>query len=147
MHNYYISTQGIMPLFFDFLIAIDDPIHDFLEVVDSLNIIKYKNQAAKIKPGRSAYSFEDTFKAVLFGFMEEGYSSLRKLENKCKTDIRYIMLMNGWQTVGIIKHDKEYKRTVRRGKKQAELEIFLVCIGFNLAKCHNKKKRDLKSVS
>ena len=80
---------------FDFLIPIDDPIHDFLEVIDSLNILKYKNKAAKIKPGRPAYSFENMFKTVLFGFMDEGYSLLRKLENKCKTDVRYMMLMNG----------------------------------------------------
>lgn len=95
MHNYCTAIQGTMPLFFDFLIPMDDPIHDFLEVIDSLNILKYKNKAAKIKPGRPAYSFEDMFKTVLFGFMEEGYSSIRELENKCKTDVRYMMLMNG----------------------------------------------------
>jgi len=44
-------------------------------------------------------------------------------------------------TFGIMKHDRWYKRIVRRGIKSVRLEVFLVCIGQNLYKYHNKKMR------
>jgi hypothetical protein len=44
-------------------------------------------------------------------------------------------------TFGIMKNDRWYKRIVRRGIKSVRLEIFLVSIGQNLYKYHNKKMR------
>ena len=44
-------------------------------------------------------------------------------------------------TFGIIKHDRWYKRIVRRGIKSVQLEVILVSIGHNLYKYHNKKNR------
>lgn len=46
-------------------------------------------------------------------------------------------------TFGIIKNDRWYKRIVRRGIKSVRLELFLVSIGHNLYKFHNKQKRNL----
>lgn len=42
---------------------------------------------------------------------------------------------------GIMKHDRWYKRIVRKGIKSVRLELFLVSIGQNLYKYHNKKMR------
>ena len=44
-------------------------------------------------------------------------------------------------TFGILKNDRWYKRIVRRGIKTVQLEIFLVSIGHNLYKYHNKQMR------
>ena len=44
-------------------------------------------------------------------------------------------------TFGIIKQDRWYKRIVRKGIKAVQLEVFLVSIGHNLYKYHNKKRR------
>jgi hypothetical protein len=44
-------------------------------------------------------------------------------------------------TFGIMKNDRNYKRIVRRGIKSVSLEVFLVSIGQNLYKYHNKKMR------
>ncbi len=44
-------------------------------------------------------------------------------------------------TFGIMKNDRWYKRIVRRGINSVRLEVFLVSIGQNLYKYHNKKKR------
>ena len=44
-------------------------------------------------------------------------------------------------TFGIIKNDRWYKRIVRRGLESVRLEVFLVSIGQNLYKFHNKKLR------
>lgn len=41
----------------------------------------------------------------------------------------------------IMKNDRWYKRIVRRGIKSVRFEIFLVSIGQNLYKYHNKKMR------
>ena len=40
-------------------------------------------------------------------------------------------------TFGIMKYDRWYKRTVRRGLESVRLELFLVSIGHNLYKYHN----------
>lgn len=42
---------------------------------------------------------------------------------------------------GVMKYDRWYKRMVRRGQLKVELEIYLVSIGFNLHKFHNKLNR------
>ena len=44
-------------------------------------------------------------------------------------------------TFGILKNDRWYKRIVRRGIKSVRAEIFLVSIGHNLYKYHNKQMR------
>ena len=44
-------------------------------------------------------------------------------------------------TFGIMKYDRWYKRTVRKSKTSVELEIYLVSIGHNLYKYHNKQER------
>ena len=44
-------------------------------------------------------------------------------------------------TFGIMKNDRWYKRIVRRGINSVQLEVFLVSIGHNLYKYHNKQMR------
>ncbi|SHK41088.1 Transposase DDE domain-containing protein, partial [Selenomonas ruminantium] len=44
-------------------------------------------------------------------------------------------------TFGVMKYDRWYKRVVRKGMEQVRLEIFLVSIGHNLYKYHNKINR------
>ena len=45
-------------------------------------------------------------------------------------------------TFGIMKNDRWYKRIVRRGIKSVQLEVFLVSIGHNLYKYHDKKMKN-----
>ena len=44
-------------------------------------------------------------------------------------------------TFGVMKYDRWYKRTVRKGLDSVRLELFLVSIGHNLYKFHNKQMR------
>ena len=44
-------------------------------------------------------------------------------------------------TFGIMKNDRCYSRIVRRGIESVRLEVFLVSIGQNLYKFHNKQKK------
>ena len=48
-------------------------------------------------------------------------------------------------TFGIMKHDRWYKRIVRKGIESVFLEVLLVSIGHNLYKYHNKKNRANKA--
>ncbi|MFR3882280.1 MAG: transposase [Lachnospiraceae bacterium] len=53
----------------------------------------------------------------------------------------YLQTFSHSLTFGIIKNDRWYKRIVRRGIKSVLLEVFLVSIGHNLYKYHNKQKK------
>ena len=48
-------------------------------------------------------------------------------------------------TFGIMKHDRWYKRIVRRGIESVRLEVLLVSIGQNLYKYRNKKMKQLQA--
>ena len=48
-------------------------------------------------------------------------------------------------TLGIMKNDRWYKRIVRRGINSVRLEVFLVSIGHNLYKYHNKQMKSKKA--
>lgn len=65
---YYSPRQGRLPLFITDFLDICDPVLAF----DSVNMLK----------------------TILFGFMDTGYASLRELEDRCRTNIRYIYLMD-----------------------------------------------------
>ena len=48
-------------------------------------------------------------------------------------------------TFGVMKNDRWYSRIVRRGIECVRLEVFLVSIGQNLYKFHNKQMRKSKA--
>ena len=48
-------------------------------------------------------------------------------------------------TFGIVKQDRSYRRINRKGIKFVLLEIYLLSIGFNLYKFHNKKLKKKKA--
>ena len=66
---------------------------------------------------------------------------IRNLESIQGALLRMNRSIQAEGTFGIIKNDRWYKRIVRRGIKSVRLELFLVSIGHNLYKYHNKKIR------
>ena len=44
---------------------------------------------------------------------------------------------------GILKQDRHYRRIVRKGLDKVKLESYIIALGFNFYKLHNKKKRNL----
>lgn len=73
-------------------IDISDPVFTLYEVIRHLDLSKYFSSSNR-SPGRPPYDPVKLLSIVLFSFMEEGYCSLRKMEKLCRTDIRYIWLM------------------------------------------------------
>lgn len=92
--NYYSPKQGRLPLFITDFLDICDPVLAFDKIMEEIEIKKYLKPEPAFKLGRPGYNRVNMLKTVLFGFMDTGYASLRELEDRCKTNIRYMYLMD-----------------------------------------------------
>ena len=72
---------------------ISDSVMIFDRLMEEINIEQYLKAPAENKAGRRGYNSVKMLKTVLFGFMDEGYISLRKLEENCRVNLRYMYLM------------------------------------------------------
>ena len=81
-----------LPLEISKIIEITDPVYSFCEILDNIDLKKYL-AIPKSKTGRKRYNSEILLKIILFAFMEKGYASLREIEKLCKTDIRFMWLL------------------------------------------------------
>lgn len=75
------------------IIEISDPVYSFCEIIDCIDLNSYFVKKG-YKTGRSRYNRINLLKIILFSFMENGYLSLRGIEKSCKTDIRYMYLLD-----------------------------------------------------
>ena len=55
---------------------------------------KYLKEIPKHEMGRLRYNPVSMLKTILFGFMTNGYVSLRELEDSCKVNLRFMYLMD-----------------------------------------------------
>ena len=83
-----------IPLDLEKIIEITDPIYTFNEIIEQIDLTKFYKGKMSIK-GRPRYDAEKIMKVALFAFMENGYASLRNIEKLCRTDVRYIWLLDG----------------------------------------------------
>ena len=93
-NTYYNPKQGRLPLFITDVLDICDPVLAFDKIMEEIEIAKYLKPEPYNKVGRPGYNRVNMLKTVLFGFMDTGYASLRELEDRCKTNIRYMYLMD-----------------------------------------------------
>ncbi|MBO4359732.1 MAG: IS1182 family transposase [Eubacteriaceae bacterium] len=89
----YTSYQLKLPIDLSYAIDFSDPVFTFREVIDQLDLQKYFSSDTH-STGRPSYDPGKLLKVILFSFMENGYCSLRSIERSCKTDIRYIWLLD-----------------------------------------------------
>ena len=92
--EHYTTIQLKIPLDLEKIIEITDPVYTFNEVMEHIDLRKYYAEKESIM-GRPRYDSEKLLKVILFAFMENGYASLRNIEKLCKTDVRYIWLLDG----------------------------------------------------
>lgn len=83
-----------LPIEIEKIIEISDPVYSFSEIVDCIDLTSYFADKKGCKTGRPRYSYTTLLKIILFAFMENGYVSLREIEKLCKTDIRYMWLLD-----------------------------------------------------
>ena len=78
--------QMKIPVDLEKIIEITDPIYTFNEIIEQIDLTKYY-KFRNSQYGRPNYDCEKMLKVAIFGFMENGYASLRNIEKLCKTDI------------------------------------------------------------
>ena len=96
----------------------------------------YANKCKKTDKNRTIRLNEE-----LTCFHEEVIENLESIQGAL---LRMNRSIQAEGTFGIMKHDRWYKRIVRRGLDCVKLEVFLVATGQNLYKYHNKKMRTAK---
>ena len=92
--EYYNTYQLKLPVDLERILEISDPVYTFCEVLDSIDLYEYLVEKEHGK-GRPRYDPYTLLRVILFAFMEYGYVSTRMIEKLCKTDIRFMWLLNG----------------------------------------------------
>lgn len=92
--NYFRPKQGILPMFISDFLDICDPVFTFDEFMEGINLEQYLNVIPEYETGRVRYNPVNMLKTVLFGFMTNGYMSLREFEDNCKVNLRFMYLMD-----------------------------------------------------
>ena len=92
-NNYYTPKQLKLPIEIEKIIEFSDPVYSFCEIVDQIDLSQFF-VVKGCKTGRPRCSSTKLLKIILFSFMENGYFSLREIEKACKTDIRYMWLLD-----------------------------------------------------
>ena len=93
----YTSRQLKLPLEIEKIIDISDPVYTFCEVMDHIDLSRYFVEK-DYKTGRPKCDAQKLLKVILFAFMENGFCSLREIEKLCRTDIRYMYLLDDMKT-------------------------------------------------
>lgn len=91
--TYNTPYQLKLPLEIEKIIEISDPVYTFCEVMNQIDLKRYL-VVKENKKGRKRFDSETMLKVILFAFMEHGYVSTREIEKLCKTDIRFMYLLN-----------------------------------------------------
>lgn len=89
---YYTPYQLKLPVDLEKNIEIFDPVYTFCEVLDHIDLSKYL-VIKENGTGRPRYDAYTLLKVILFAFMERGYVSTREIVKLCKTDIRFMWLL------------------------------------------------------
>ena len=89
---YNTPYQLKLPLEIEKIIEISDPVYTFCEVLNQIDLKRYL-VIKENKTGRKRFDSETLLKVILFAFMEHGYVSVREIEKLCKTDIRFMCLL------------------------------------------------------
>ena len=83
-----------MPLFVSDFLDICDPVLTFDRFMEEINLEKYLKNVPEHVTGRFRYDPVSMLKTILFGFMANGYISLRELADSCRVNLRFMYLMN-----------------------------------------------------
>lgn len=91
--NNYTPIQLKLPVDYEKIIDINDPVYSFVEVLNHIDLKKFIVEK-DYSTGRHGYDSEKLLMIILFAFMEYGYVSLREIEKFCKTDIRFMWILD-----------------------------------------------------
>lgn len=128
----YSTEQGRLPVYISEMLDIKDPVIVFDQIMEEIGIEKYlKPERPWTWWGRPRYNRVRMLKTVLYGFRDMGYGATRKLEDKCKVDIRYMYLMN-YETPCY----HTFSSFIKEELKESIEEIFEVVMAYFIEKDH-----------
>lgn len=93
-NEYCNVKQACLPFAISEYLDITDSVLTFDRFMEEINLKKYLKNVSRHTMGRIRYNPVDMLKTILFGFMTDGYISLRSLEDNCRVNLRFIYLMN-----------------------------------------------------
>ena len=92
--DYSNPKQAVLPILIQDYLDICDPVLTFDRFMEEIDLEKYLKNIPKHYTGRFRYNPVNMLKTVLFGFMTNGYISLRELEDQCRVNLRFMYLMD-----------------------------------------------------
>jgi len=92
--HYSNPKQGFLPLFLSDCLDLTDPVFTFDRFMEGIDLYKYLRDIPEHITGRLRFNPVKMLKTVLFGFMTNGYCSLRELEDNCRVNLRFMYLMD-----------------------------------------------------
>ena len=129
--EYDTPYQLKFPIEIEKIIETTDPVYTFCEVIDHIDLNKYLTTEER-RTGRPRYDEKTLLKVILFAFMENGYESLRKIEKLCKTDIRFMWLLQDEPPPSHMTIDN-FMNNVLNGKIEEILKQYIQLCGFDPA--------------
>ena len=84
--------QAVLPMLIQDYLDIYDPVLTFDRFMGEIELEKYLKNIPQHYTGRLRYDPVSMLKTVLFGFMANGYISLRELEEQCRVNLRFMYL-------------------------------------------------------
>lgn len=125
--GYSTPKQATLPFLISDYLDACDPVLVFDRFMEEINLEKYLENVPRHVLGRVRYNPTDMLKTILFGFMSKGYISLRDLEDNCRSNIRYMYLMDhkmpSYRTFGYF-IDKVLKNSVEELFRDVTKAIF-----------------------
>lgn len=88
------AKQAVLPILISDYLDICEPVLTFDRFMEEIDLEKYLKGIPKHDTRRLRYNSVSMLKTVLFGFMTNGYISLRELEDSCKVNLRFMYLMD-----------------------------------------------------
>ena len=88
--SYFNAKQTVLPILISDYLDICDPVLTFDRFMEEMDLEKYLKGLPKHYTGRLRYNPVSMLKTVLFGFMTNGYISLRELEDNCRVNLRFM---------------------------------------------------------
>lgn len=119
---YFTPYQLKMPLEISKIIEISDPVYTFCEVMDHIDLNKYL-AVKESRTGRKRYDSTTLLKVILFAFMENGYVSVRAIEKLCRTDIRFMWLLQEEPAPSFMTVDNFMNNCLSKSIEEIFLEI------------------------
>lgn len=146
-----------IPVDIEKIIEISDPIYTFNEIMEQIDLYKYFAEKGS-KTGRPRFDSVKLLKIILFAFMENGYASVRNIEKLCKTDVRFIWMLDGlkapsYSTISnfmnemLIDSTRLYRRPKIKPVSQLLSQMCVICLASSAHFLFCKKEQKQNALS